>query len=288
MSKKRPDLEDTNNNPGLVDLGYIPNQAPVANFNIDGVENLIQTKGFIGFHYRHAYNPDRETQNGPASPNTQASFRGLRYYNPRPLYQVPQSFKIEDRLTAQAIYSKGSVIMNISGKYADDVPDQTSQTHLRQRDLLIFPSLTDMNRQQFEYNPTGPQKLHYKVKGVDLLFDDERDYVCDRDFRVNSDGHIEWLDGGAKPDFKKGKGAVLSIVYYYTPIYIVSGLLHSLRVIPSNPQGHAAYPRDATYAPQQIVCTPSNLVEESDLEDWSALPPLPEWPASKNTTGGSV
>ena len=145
-----------------------------------------------------------------------------------------------------------------------------------------------MTQQLFDYNPTGPQKLQYKVKSVDLLYDEERDYICDQDYRVTDDGMIEWIQGGQRPDFKNGHGAVMSITYFFTPIYIISNQIHSLRVIPSNNLGHGALPRDATYAPQQFVALPSTLVEESEILDWMALPPLPDYSASKNTTGGSV
>jgi hypothetical protein len=283
MSKKRPPLNDVNNNPGLIHLGSIPGQSPVASFNIAGIENLIETKGFIGYHYRHALNPNKSKENGPADPGTQINYRGFRYYNPRPLYHVPRSYQLEDLLTAQAIFQPGSVLLNISGKYADIEIDKTNQTHIRNHDLLIFPSLTDMTQQTFEYNPTGPQKLQYKVKGVDLLWDSERDYNCDEDFVVTEDGLIKWLDC-RRPD----PGSVLSVVYYFTPIYIVKNKIHSLRVIPSNEAGHGALPREAVYAPQQFVAIPSTLVEETNLLAWSDLPPLPDYPVSKNTTGGSV
>lgn len=282
--KKRPPLSDTNNNPGLVDMGPIPDQSPVAAFNPMGINNLIETKGFLGYHYRHALNPTKENYNAPAEPGMQISFRGLRYYDPRPIYHVPRSYKMEDLLTAQAVYSKGSVLINVSGRYADEKVDDDNIAHIRIRDLLVFPSLTDMAEQLFEYNPTGPQKLHYKVKGVDLLWDAEREYVCDQDYAVTEDGMLKWLKGGKRPD----KGAVLSITYYFTPIYIVDSLIHHLRVIPGNEFGHAGIPREATYAPQQFVCTPSTIIEEANILNWSDLPPLPEYPASKNTTGGST
>ena len=284
MPDNRPPLNDTNNNSGLVDLGSIPNQSPVASFNIQGINNLIDTKGFLCFHYRHSLSPDMENIGSPVKANTQLAFRGLRYYNPRALYQVPTGFKIEDQLTAQAVYGQGSVLMSVSGRYADEKLDQTGNVHIRKRDLLIFPSLTDMEAETFNYNSTGPQRLKYKAKGVDILWDSQRDYVCDQDFKITEEGFIKWINGGNRPS----PGDILSIVYYYTPIYIVSNMLHHLRVIPSNSFGHAAIPREATYAPQQMVCVPSTLIEENDPLDWSAIPPLPDYPASQNTTGGSI
>lgn len=270
-----------------MDLGPIPGQSPVASFNLDGIDNLIRTKGFLCFHYKHMHNPARENTNSPVDPNIRASHRGFIYYEPRPVYHVPRQYSLEDQLTTQAVFSKGSVLINVSGKYEDNIEGKTSITHIRKNDILIFPSVTDMTQQVFEYNPTGPQKLLHKVKSVDILRDDKFEYICDEDFIVNENGYIEWTKQGRKPEFKNGKGAVLSIVYYYMPIYIVSSMLHSLRVLPDNNQGHAAYPREARYAPQQFVCIPSANMDENDLLDWEAVPSLPDWRDTKNVTGGS-
>ena len=111
---KRPPLKDTNDTQGLINLGSIPGQAPVASFNIAGIENLLRTKGFSAWHYKHALNPDREALNAPADPNTQASFRGLRYYDPRMVAHVPREYKMEDLLAALAIYERGSNFFNVS------------------------------------------------------------------------------------------------------------------------------------------------------------------------------
>jgi hypothetical protein len=211
----------------------------------------------------------------------------MRYYDPRPVYHIPQRYTLDDQLTAQAVFQKGSVLMNMNSEYEDVQPEKSKHAHFRQHDIIIFPGLTDMTAQLFEYNPTGKQKLHYKAKAVDLLFDQKQEYRPDIDFRLTSDGLIEWIKGGRKPDFKDGKGSILSINYYFTPVYIISQMLHSLRVIPSNTTGHASQPREATYAPQQCVCVPSTVMEESSKIDWLALPPLPEWAESLNTTGGS-
>jgi hypothetical protein len=109
----------------------------------------------------------------------------------------------------------------------------------------------------------------------------------DADF-VIVNGQIQWVDGGRKPVFANGKGAILTVVYYATPIYIVQNLPHSLRLIPSNDQGHGAFPRDQVYAPQLLILKPSTILEEKDLLDWKELPGYPDYAATKNTTGGSL
>lgn len=279
----RPDLNDLNQNKGLVDLGSIPGVSPVASFNLDAIDNLIRTKGFLCFHYKHALNPDKESLGGPTDPNKQSTHRAYRYYEPRPVYHVPRNYKLEDQLTTQAVFQQGSVLVNLNGKYEDSIPDKSDIAFVRPNDILVFPSLTDMTQQLFRYDPNCKQKLHYKIKDIDILFDMDYNYKKDVDFSISKDGELVWLNG-KRP--KGGVGSVISVTYYFTPLYIVSAMLHSLRVLPSNEQGHAAYPREATYAPQQFVCKSSVAMEEKDLLNYQDLPPLPMWDDG-NTGGGS-
>lgn len=280
----RPPLNDINTQPGLIELGGIPPLAPVAVFNFDGIENLLETKGFQVLHYQHALIPDRQTLNGPVDPNTQgASLRGVMYYSVREMRSVPQSFKLEDKLTVQGLYGVGTVLLNVTGSYMDFGKDRA---HVSKRDLLVFPTVTDKTRQLLEWNPTGPMKLHYKIKGIDLLFDTDAYYQEGSDYQIIN-GEICWMTTGRKPRFDNGQPSILSCVYWYTPIYIVHDLPHSLRIIPSNPEGNANFPREATYAPQLVIAKPSTLMEEDSIIDWTSLPPYNGYPASKNTTGGS-
>jgi hypothetical protein len=279
----RPPLKDRNSKGGLIGLGAIPDQAPVASFNIAGIESLLQTKSFEAVHYLHAPLMDRETLGAPANPNTQGAQRGVFYYSARKIGVVPQQFKLEDRLTVQGLWGIGSAIFNVTGHWLDG---DKEQAHFRNRDLLVIPSLTDLVDQQIEYNPSGPLRLNYLAKGVDYLSDGRILYNEGFDFEIR-DGLIYWLDGGRKPTFGSGKGAILTVVYWMTPIFIVQSKPHSLRIIPSNEIGHGAPPRDAVYAPQLLIVKPSTIIEEKDLMDWTALPQYGDYPDSLNTTGGN-
>lgn len=280
----RPPLNDQNTEQGLVDLGSIPGLSPVAVFNLPGVENLLQTKGFRILHYQHALLPDRETLHSPDNPNTQsASLRGVMFYSVRELKSVPQKFTLDQRLTIQGLYGVGTLMVNCTGHYTDG---DKAQSQLSQRDLLVFPDLTDKARQLLEWHPTGPMRAQYKIKGVDLLFDRDTFYQEGADYDI-VDYKIQWRKEGRKPRMVDGKPAILSMVYWYTPIYIVQNLPHSLRVIPSNDSGHASQPREMEYAPQLAIIKPSTIMEEKDIMDWTSLPPYAGYSASKNTTGGS-
>ena len=281
---ERPQLNDINNETGLMGIGPLPSKAPVAAFNLDQIENLLITKGFTAYHYKHALNPQRETLQGGENPNTLGAQRGVIYYEVRELKAVPQNFRLEDVLNVQGIYKPESVLINITGNYTDG---DKEPIYVRPRDLIVLnPTITDVAEQLVEYNPNGPIRLNYKVKGVDYIATTDQKFRQDIDFDVK-DNVIRWLSGGKKPKFVNGKGEILSIVYYITPVYIVQAVPHNLRVLPDNEIGHGALPRHARYAPQLIIAVQSHLREPNDLLDFTALPPYSGNPNSANVTGGT-
>jgi hypothetical protein len=284
----RPPLTDINDTPGLIGLGNLPSQAPVAAFNPDLTNSLLNTKSFAALHYRHAPSPDRHSLAEGLNLNTSsATGTAVIYYSVRTLGIVPQSFKLEDRLTVQGVFNTGSVIINVTGHYWDG--DQGA-VFVRPRDLIVMPSLTAMTSQLIEFNPTGPQRLHYKARGVDLLMDgDGTIYKEGLDFTIN-DGMLVWVNEptAQRPKMVNGRGDILTVVYYYTPIYIVENIPHQLRVLPANHAGSGAMPREATYFPQLLIAKPSTAVEPDQLAAFYDLPPYPAWPNTPNVTGGSV
>jgi hypothetical protein len=142
-------------------------------------------------------------------------------------------------------------------------------------------------RQRFEYNPNGPMKLNYRVEGVKYLADSVRRYEEGQDFAVVN-GQILWLAAGRRPSFANGKGAVMSIVYYMKPVYIVKNVPHSVRILPSNETGHGGLPREAMYAPQLLIAQQSWIRQDNqELLDFSSLPDYPSYRDSKNVTGGT-
>lgn len=285
-------LDEVNNTTGLIPLGNIPGAAPVAAHNVDQIHNLIATKGISALHYKSAYSPSRETVTGPIDPNTKEAKWARRFFQVRPLDIVPQNFSLENRLNVQGVWGMHSVILNVAGHYKDAKPTD-SPVYCRPGDLIVFDkdpegnSVTVEVPQLFEYNPNGPQKLNFRIEGVVTLFDRDKTYTEMEDFVIDN-GAVRWLGGGKKPSFVNGKGAVLSIVYYAKPIYVVENVPHSVRILLSNQLGNGGLPREATYAPQLVVAKQSWIREDKDdLLDFSDIPEYPKYRDSKNTTGGT-
>lgn len=289
----RPSVIDINDESGLIGLGPIPGLAPVASFNLSGIENLLDTKGFVAWHYIHALNPDKESANGVVNPNTAAAQWGYGYFEIRPLKVVPQNFSLQHQLNAQGIWGLHTVLLNITGYYLDSKDGEKELVHASPNDLIIIDTerngkngVTEPVRQTFEYNPNGPMKLNFRIHGVKYLADKNRRYIEGEDFAIVN-GEIVFLPGGAKPSISP-KPAILSIVYYIRPVYIVKNVPHWLRILPTNSIGHGAIPREATYAPQLLVAQQAWLRHDNyDIPDFTGIPEYPAYANSPNVNGGT-
>lgn len=280
----RPPIEDTNSNTGYPAIGNIPGMSPVASFNIDGVENLLATKGILATHYKSALNPARESLEMGANINLKAAERGVIYYEARKLLVIPQNISLNQSLQIQGMFSNQTVAsLNVSGHYIDG---NREPVYIKPRDLIILnETITTLAEQLVEYDPNGPLKTKFKVRAVERLFTQDRVFQLGTDFEVRQDRKIYWL-AGQRPKFQQGKGQIISLCYFISPTYVVNNVPHSLRIIPSNPMGSGGIPREAVYAPQQIICVQSHLTEETDYLDLFNLPAYLEPNSGPNTNRG--
>jgi len=288
--KKPRDLTDINSNTGLIGMGPIPGLAPVASFNIAAIENLLNTKGIKGLHYKSAPNPNRETLQGGVDPNDRAALWGFRYYEVHQIMTVPQQFSLENRLNVQGVWGLSTVLLNVKGHYIDGCQElMFASPH----DLVVLTEtvegvgVTTEVKQLAEFNPTGPIQLQYRIETIGYLADKTRRYLEDQDFAIK-DGKICWLPGGKRPEMSGGNPAILSVVYYAKPIYIVQNVPHAIRILPSNSVGSGALPRKAGYAPQLMIAKQSWIRDDNQqLLDFNDLPEYPTYASSGNVTGGS-
>lgn len=275
-------LKDINKSTGFPPLGPLSSLAPVAAFSMEQIENLLHTKGILAFHIRHAIDPDKATVTAGLNVSNAGKERGHIYYDIRPLRVVPQDFSVRDTLTVMGMYTTGTVMMNVDGKYLDDSKERV---FLRPNDLILLnPTITELYEETFEYKPEDRTKLHYRIVDVDFLAVGDWQgrngvrFDKDVDFEITSDGYLKWIDGGNKPEYKNGKGQVVSIVYYYRPIFIVRAIPHSLRLLPSNKAGSGAAPRELRYAPQLCLLDFSVIRDgPENTTDWFNIPELENW-----------
>jgi len=262
-------ISDVNTTPGLTGIGNLLGKSPVASFNLDGIENLINTKGFLGFHIKSAINPDRNTVTAGLNPNDNGYSR--IFYSVHPVRLVPTNMSLTDTLTRVGLAIQGSSVLNLSGSYLDN---PNARVHAKTGDLIVMnPSFTEVYDQIVDYDGEAVLKLHYPAREVDYLASSKQAFEFGVDFLLTPDGSIQWLRGALSPS----KGDVLSIVYTASPIYVVNRVEHSLRILPSNTTGNGSSPRQARYAPQLLLANLSNVRSEGPSFDPFSLPVVQDW-----------
>ncbi len=262
-------ISDVNATPGLTGIGNLLGKSPVASFNLDGIENLINTKGFLGFHIKSAINPDRNTTAAGLNPNDNGYSR--IFYAVHPIRLVPTNMGLTDTLTRVGLAIQGTAVLNLSGSYLDD---PTQRVHAKSGDLIVMnPTFTEIYDQVLDYDGESTIKLHYPAREVDYLASSKQVFEFGVDFLLTPNGSIQWLRGALSPS----KGDVLSIVYAASPVFTVNRVEHSTRVLPSNATGSGNSPRQARYAPQLILANLSNVRSEGPAFDPFALPVVQDW-----------
>lgn len=266
-------IYDKNKRKGLIGLGSIPKKAPVAAFNMDQIHDLLRTKGFLAFHCRHALNPKRKSLQAGMDLSENGSERPFIYYDIRPILMVGQDFSVRDTLTAMGLYGTGTSMFNVAGEYLDGSQERV---FVRVNDVVILnPSMTELFEQNFEYKGEEETSLMYRCRAVDYMLTSRGTRLNEGlDFHVTTEGKIKWVESTDKPKL----GEVVSIVFYYQPIFVVRALPHNIRLLPSNSFGNGNMPRDIKYAPQLVLCDYSTVRDGPENSiDWFNLPELQNW-----------
>ena len=254
-------------------LGPLPKKAPVAAFNMDQIHDLLRTKGFLAFHCRHALNPKRKSLQAGMDISETGSERPFLFYDIRPILMVGQDFSVRDTLTAMGLYGTGTAMFNVAGEYLDGSQERV---FVRVNDLIILnPSMTELFEQNFEYKGEEETSLMYRVRAVDYMLTARGTRLIEgMDFHITPEGKIHWTETTDKPKLNE----VVSIVYYYQPIFIVRALPHNIRLLPSNNMGSGNMPRDIKYAPQLVLCDYSTVRDGPENSiDFFNLPELQNW-----------
>lgn len=283
MDEANRPIQDINDTTGLIGIGPMADLAPVAAFQEQGVRNLIDTKGFLAYHYRHCYSPDRNSLPAGVNVNSvEANRYGVMFYDVRQVKVVCQNISMEHRLQSDSVYGFASAVVNVAGLYLDG---DKGRVYVRPRDLIVpNPNITEQTTELLEFNPNGELRAKHKIKGVDYLATNTTRYEQGPDFLITLDGTIQWVSTGNRPS----PNQILSIVYWFSPVWIATRIPHTLRLIPSNQQGHGAYPRQLYYAPQQVIVTQNHLQDAASQVDFSGLPLYSGYADSGNVNGGSL
>lgn len=122
---------------------------------------------------------------------------------------------------------------------------------------------------------TGSDRLNFPVVQVERLVDSREDeYFQGQDFDVK-EGQIVWRPDGRRPmgDMETGRGAIISVRYWYRPFWYCARLLHEIRV------AQVEHPTDLTRKlirmPQQALLNREFLYLNETQDDLSRDPRSP-------------
>jgi len=231
---------DTNKTKGIP-LNRTPNTVGISAFNMQTIHQLLDSKGIIAFHIRHALSPERQSiLTGEVLKDSHHSFI---YYDIRPIRVVPQSMDSQAMLMQYSLdqmYEK--ILLNIGGYYLDN---HNERVIVRPNDIILFNPTVDAGNQQLVEVDGDLITLPQYVNKVDYLIDSKLNrYEADSDF-VLVDGKIKL--------HKPAKG-VFSVVYTHRLIYNIESVPHYLRILQSNSSGAGSVERQAEYAPSLTMC----------------------------------
>lgn len=127
-----------------------------------------------------------------------------------------------------------------------------------------------INMQYIESNSNGIDRLQFPATHVESLIDaDKQEYHQHKDFEITPEGDIQWTSQrrpGWNPTLNRGK--IYSIRYRYVPFFIVSRLMHEIRV--AQMTDPATYKRYVERLPYQV-----QVVREYIFQDRNQDPTKP-------------
>ena len=255
---------DKNKTKGIP-LPAAPKTVGIASFNMDSISRLLDSKGIVAFHVKHALNPHR--QNLITGEDLTKNKDTYLYYEIRPIRVVPQSMNGETMLMQYSIDTMFQTIMlNVGGYYLDNTKEK-ERVLVRPNDLFIFnPTITMGAQDLIEVKNERIVRLKHYVYSVDYLVDQDKRVYTMNDFDIEN----------GKLIFREQlTDRILSVVYTHPLIYNVQSIPHYIRILQSNAEGIGGKDRQAVYAPQMMFCkhvTLDNFGE--DTYDWFRNDPI--------------
>ena len=88
-----------------------------------------------------------------------------------------------------------------------------------------------LGEQRIEANVTGTDRLQFPVVEILELIDSNGVWYDKNDYQITAEGDIKWLTQ-KRPgsNVANGRGTVYSVVYLYTPFFVVDRILHEIRL----------------------------------------------------------
>jgi len=243
-------------------------------FDPKAFDDFVRSQGIWLTHYRQVPDP-----RGMASRGDNRDVLNLRP-------QDSDGFIYEKAGRFQALFSSNSA--NVSQKDIGELsistayltlpmlyPDTGEPIYITHWDRLFLEDIEIqvLNVQFLETRREGVDRLQYPAVFVETLIDtDGKRYKQDVDFIITEDGDIKWT-GNNRPNFnpKSGRGHVYAIRYRYTPYFVVSRLIHEIRVSQVTMNAFSAT-RQLERMPYQVEVYREHVFRDNNVSPRSSIP----------------
>lgn len=238
-------------------------------FDMGAFNNAIMSQGVYFRHIRGMPDPRGLRQMGDNRRDPDASSSDGLIYKPYKcfigLFQV-NGKEVDFNIAGEVDMSAATITPTQFYKDSDEpiAINVFDRLEIENIELRVVTS------QLVEANFTGKDRLNFPALCVEYLVgSDGYEYTEGNNFQVNLNGDIEWLtQKRPSVDPATGKGEVYSIRYRYKPYFVVTRLMHEIRV--AQTQNRQSGDRYLERAPYQIQVTRENVFRDrsrtSDLQ----------------------
>lgn len=143
--------------------------------------------------------------------------------------------------------------------------DKVTPLYVKQNDRFYVRDieLKVLGEQYIESTVTGVDRLQFPAVEVLELVDANGVWYSNEDYQITEDGDIKWT-GQKRPgsNVTNGRGTVYSIVYLYTPFFVVDKILHEIRLAKITDIWSTDPDRSTERMPYQALVLRENLFRE--------------------------
>ncbi len=143
--------------------------------------------------------------------------------------------------------------------------DKVTPLYVKQNDRFYVRDieLKVLAEQYVETNMTGTDRLQYPAVDILEVIDANGVWYDKNDYAITEDGDIKWLTQKRPGMNKQGsRGTVYSIVYLYTPFFVVDRILHEIRLAKITNPWSVTDDRATERMPYQALVIRENLFRE--------------------------
>lgn len=243
----------------------LPDLLPEVKFNLLAQEAFAKARGVVFEHWAATPSPIGLKDRGDyRRSDTLDTFSENGYIYKKvgeftaTLVNSGQDFKTGGPVDG-GIYDNSTGRLILPRYYNENCPSSEKDISLLPGDRVYAKDIELIvdNYQRAEYNPTGSDFLQYPAKCVHNLIDSRGvEYTEGVEFKINSQGNIQWIDGKNNPgiDPETGKGRVYSVRYSYVAFWYILQLLNEIRITntdtatePSRMAQHVMVQREYVY-----------------------------------------